>query len=167
MANCAAGVPLDRFKRLSIFAIPVFALTLAAFNAPVEVRAALGLTPGAYIIHDDPGGFLDLYEQHFKRIARSYSGVVIDGECSSACTTVLTYVSLDRICITPRAWLGFHAPTEENENGDWVTTAESTVEVMQQYPEKIRDWINANGGLKEEMIFLEGDALGKILKRCA
>lgn len=158
---------MNRFNRLSVFAIPVFALTLAAFNAPVEVRAALGFSPGDYIIQDDPGGFLDLYEQRFKRIANSYSGVVIDGECSSACTTVLTYVSLDRICVTPRAWLGFHAPTEENENGDWVPTEAGATEVMQQYPEKIRDWINANGGLKEEMIFLEGDDLGKLLKRCA
>lgn len=157
---------MNRFRNLSVFAIPLFALILAAFNAPVEVRAALGFAPGTYVIHDDPGGFLDTYEQRFRRIAKSYNGVVIDGECSSACTTVLNYVALDKICVTPRAWLGFHAPVEENEKGEWVPTEEGTREVMAQYPERIRDWIDANGGLKEEMIYLEGADLRRLLKRC-
>ncbi len=36
--------------------------------------------------------------------------VIIDGICNSACTLVLGIVPLNRICVTPRASLGFHRP---------------------------------------------------------
>ena len=35
--------------------------------------------------------------------------VIIDGICNSACTLVLGIVPLNKICVTPKASLGFHA----------------------------------------------------------
>src|SRR5947208_652457 len=51
------------------------------------------------------GPFLDLFE----RVRASGERVVIDGPCLSACTLVLSLVPEDRICVTRRAVLGFHA----------------------------------------------------------
>src|SRR6266481_5736344 len=51
------------------------------------------------------GPFLDLFE----RVRASGERVVIDGPCLSACTLVLSMVPNDRICVTRRAILGFHA----------------------------------------------------------
>src|SRR3977135_931099 len=51
------------------------------------------------------GPFLDLFE----RVRNSGERVVIDGPCLSACTLVLSMVPQNRICVTRRAILGFHA----------------------------------------------------------
>ena len=42
--------------------------------------------------------------------APSGEKVIIDGPCLSACTLVLSTVPSNRICVTKRAVLGFHAP---------------------------------------------------------
>jgi hypothetical protein len=120
----------------------------------------------AIVIKDDPGGYLHEYDERYLKIAGTTAKIVIDGECSSACTTILGYVPLERICVTEKAWLGFHAPTEEDMDGNWVKTPEGTAEIMQHYPKPVRDWIVKKGGLEEEMIYLEGAELQKILKRC-
>jgi len=119
-----------------------------------------------HVIKDDPGGYLHEYDERYQKIAGSSAQIVIDGECSSACTTILGYVPLERICVTDKAWLGFHAPTEEDASGNWVETPEGTAEVMEHYPKPVRDWITHKGGLEAEMIYLEGPELQKILKRC-
>ena len=43
--------------------------------------------------------------------------VVIDGPCLSACTMVLGVIPRDRICVTPRARLGFHAAWHPDDSG--------------------------------------------------
>jgi ClpP class serine protease len=83
----------------------------AAFIKLVLLAGALAVAPAQAEVRilDSPGGqvgpFLDLFEQ----VRASGERVVIDGPCLSACTLVLSLVPNDRICVTRRAILGFHA----------------------------------------------------------
>lgn len=142
-------------------------IALAAVLAQQTLPHSGQANAAVYIIKDDLGGYLHEYEERYLKIAGGTARIMIDGECSSACTTILGYVPLERICVTDKAWLGFHAPTEEDPNGNWVETPEGTAEVMDHYPQPVRDWIAYKGGLEEEMIYLEGAELQKILKLCS
>jgi hypothetical protein len=61
-------------------------------------------------IVSSPGGAVDAYLAAFARVRQSGERVIIDGPCLSACTLVLSTIPRNRICVTRRAVLGFHAP---------------------------------------------------------
>ena len=61
-------------------------------------------------IRSSPGGAVEAYLAAFARVRQSGQRVVIDGPCLSACTLVLSTIPRNRICVTRRAVLGFHAP---------------------------------------------------------
>ena len=56
----------------------------------------------------DHGGYVDQYKARYAKLRDSGERVIIDGICNSACTLVLGIVPLNRICVTPKASLGFH-----------------------------------------------------------
>ena len=60
-------------------------------------------------IQRDFGGRIGHYLDRYAMVRASGQRVVIDGACLSACTLVLAVVPAERICVTPRAILGFHA----------------------------------------------------------
>jgi len=92
------------FARLIFFA----ALFGAAGVMPVHAEIRILGSPGGQV-----GPFLDLFE----RVRASGEIVVIDGPCLSACTLVLSVVPNDRICVTRRAVLGFHAARSIDRRG--------------------------------------------------
>ncbi len=61
-------------------------------------------------IVSSPGGAVDAHLAAFARVRQSGERVIIDGPCLSACTLVLSTIPRNRICVTRRAVLGFHAP---------------------------------------------------------
>src|SRR6476620_3275328 len=61
-----------------------------------------------YRITRDHGGLVDAYKAKYAKIRDHGERVIIDGICNSACTLVLGIVPLNRICVTPKASLGFH-----------------------------------------------------------
>ena len=62
-----------------------------------------------YRITRDFGGLVDQYKAKYTKIRDRGERVIIDGICNSACTLVLGIVPASRICVTPKASLGFHA----------------------------------------------------------
>ena len=54
------------------------------------------------------GGLVEEYKAKYALIRDRGERVIIDGICNSACTLVLGIVPLNRVCVTPRASLGFH-----------------------------------------------------------
>src|SRR6185295_14987247 len=58
------------------------------------------------------GGRVGDYLQIFAQLRASGERIIIDGPCLSACTLVLSTIPKNRICVTRRAVLGFHAPTD-------------------------------------------------------
>jgi hypothetical protein len=99
-------------------------------------------------------------------VRESGQRVVIDGPCFSACTLVLSTVPRSRICVTPRAILGFHAARLVDQFGYQYPAPEATRVVAAAYPVKIRNWIKRHGGLTRVPIFLSGRELAALYPRC-
>ena len=82
--------------RYFIFAVAFCPPTLSSTLADVRILAS-------------PGGAVGNYLNFFSQVRRSGERVIIDGPCLSACTLVLSTIPRNRICVTSRAVLGFHA----------------------------------------------------------
>jgi hypothetical protein len=117
-------------------------------------------------IADDMGGPLGEYLLVFAAIRNAGERVMIDGGCFSACTLVTALIPGDKICITERAVLGFHAGWFENKAGERVTSPTGTRVLYEMYPPMIRNWIARQGGLGSRTIILEGRELAAIYQYC-
>jgi hypothetical protein len=134
------------------------ALVLGAFAlAPVEADVRILGSPGGQV-----GPFLDLFEQ----MRDSGERVVIDGPCLSACTLVLSMVPNNRICVTRRAVLGFHAARSMDRRGRMYSEPEASKFVLEAYPAPIRGWIRQRGGLSSRLLVLRGRELNAFYPAC-
>jgi hypothetical protein len=133
------------------------ALLGAAGVMPVQAEIRILGSPAGQV-----GPFLDLFE----RVRASGEIVVIDGPCLSACTLVLSVVPNDRICVTRRAILGFHAARSIDRRGRLYAEPEASEAVLDAYPAPVRDWIRRRGGLTSRLLLLRGRALAAIYPRC-
>ncbi|MCK1715541.1 MULTISPECIES: hypothetical protein [unclassified Bradyrhizobium] len=131
------------------------AVMFAATPAAAEIRIIQ--SPGGQV-----GTFLDLFE----KVRESGERVVIDGPCLSACTLVLSIVPGERICVTKRAALGFHAARSVDRRGRFYAEPEASEVVLQAYPGPVRDWISRHGGLTSRLLVLKGRDLAAIFSRC-
>jgi hypothetical protein len=129
------------------------ALVLPPAHADVRILAS----PGGQV-----GPFLDLFE----RVRDSGERVVIDGPCLSACTLVLSLVPNERICVTRRAVLGFHAARSIDRRGRMYAEPEASEFVLQAYPAAVRGWIRHRGGLTSRLLLLRGRELAAIYPTC-
>src|SRR5580700_10769743 len=141
------------FARSIGLAIILCALAAPAARAEVRILAS----PGGQV-----GPFLDLFE----RVRQSGERVVIDGPCLSACTLVLSLVPNDRICVTRRAVLGFHAARSIDARGRLRSEPQATDLVLSVYPRPVRDWIVQHGGLTSRVILLRGRELAALYPSC-
>ncbi len=106
-----------------------------------------------YRITRDFGGLVEEYKARYAMLRERQERVVIDGICNSACTLVLGIVPRHRICVTPRARLGFHEAYYDKRwtAGIHVVSAAGTAELMSYYPKPVKDWIARQGGLTPQM----------------
>jgi hypothetical protein len=141
--------------RPAIIKAIVLASLLAAPPAQAEVRILA--SPGGQV-----GPFLDLFE----RMRDSGERVVIDGPCLSACTLVLSMVPANRICVTRKAILGFHAARSLDRRGRTYREPEATELVLEAYPAPVRGWILRRGGLTPRLLLLRGRELAAIYPSC-
>jgi len=141
------------------FARPIgLAIILCALAVlPVRAEVRILASPGGQV-----GPFLDLFD----RVRESGERVVIDGPCLSACTLVLSIVPDDRICVTRRAVLGFHAARSIDRRGRMYAEPEASEAVLEAYPAPVRGWINSRGGLTSRLLLLRGRELAAIYPRC-
>jgi hypothetical protein len=128
----------------------------------------MGVSPAlAERINDDAGGLIDTYVQRFSRIRDSGARIMVDGQCLSACTLVLAFVPRERICVTPNAVFGFHSAWSYDAQGGEALDQKATQSLWDMYPERIRQWIRANGGLHQRMIYLRGRQLAAFYPICS
>ena len=93
-------------------------MRIAAVLAGAVVAALVMTTAQATVrIVADPGGQIGPYLEHLTALKDSGERVIIDGPCFSACTMVLGVIPQERICVTSRAKLGFHAAWNPGEDG--------------------------------------------------
>ncbi len=117
-------------------------------------------------ILSSPRGAVGQYLSLFALIRQSGERVVIDGPCYSACTLLLSTVPNERICVTPRAVLGFHAARAVDWEGRVYSAPEATRVVTAAYPAGVRAWIRRHGGLTGRAIYLRGRELAALYSRC-
>ena len=136
------------------------------------MMAALMLCAGLAAAHAEvrilssPGGRVGPFVELFEKVRESGERVVIDGPCLSACTLVLMSVPSERICVTRRAVLGFHAARSMDRRGRMYAEPKASRAVQEAYPEPVRDWISRHGGLSSRLLLLRGRELAAIYPRC-
>jgi hypothetical protein len=135
--------------------VAIAALFAAMLPARAEIRILA--SPGGAV-----GPFLDMFE----RVRQSGERVVIDGPCLSACTLVLMTIPEERICVTRRAVLGFHAARSIDRRGRMYAEPEASRAVEAAYPEPVRRWIARRGGLTSRLLLLRGRELAAMYPRC-
>jgi hypothetical protein len=138
-----------------IKAVVVAVALWTATHARAEVRILA--SPGGQV-----GPFLDMFD----RVRESGERVVIDGPCLSACTLVLSTVPSERICVTRRAVLGFHAARSIDRRGRMYAEPEASKAVLEAYPAPVRGWISRRGGLSSRLLLLRGRELAAIYPTC-
>jgi hypothetical protein len=141
----------------------------------MRMAALLGAALAALAISDasatvrikaDPGGQIGPYLENLVALRSSGERVIIDGPCLSACTMLLGVIPKSRICVTPRARLGFHAAWHPGGNGRPITSRAATQVLMDIYPEDVRAWIAQRGGLTPRMMYLSGHELAAMYQTC-
>jgi len=140
----------------SLFAFLVVA-ALTTIASPVLAEIRILSSPGGEV-----GPFLDMFEQ----VRQSGERVVIDGPCLSACTLVLSMVPSERICVTRRAVLGFHAARSIDRRGRLYAEPEASQLVLEAYPPPVRNWIEQRGGLTSRLLLLRGRELKMMYRSC-
>ena len=143
--------------RMAVMKAVLVTASLFAAIAPVRAKVRILASPGGQV-----GPFLDLFEQ----VRQSGERVVIDGPCLSACTLVLSTVPNERICVTRRAVLGFHAARSVDWRGRMYAEPEASRAVLETYPAAVRGWISRRGGLTSRLLLLRGRELAAIYPRC-
>ena len=134
--------------------------------AAVLLLVGVGASHAVVRISEDRGGRIGTYVDKYEGLRGTGETVMIDGLCASACTIVLGAVPHDKICVTSRASLGFHAAWDVGSGGRPVTNREATRMLYEMYPSSIRGWIARRGGLKPRMIFLRGRELTNMYRPC-
>jgi hypothetical protein len=145
--------------RMRMAVIKAILLTVALFaaSAPPQAEVRILASPGGQV-----GPFIDLFD----RVRDSGERVVIDGPCLSACTLVLSMVPSERICVTRRAVLGFHAARSMDRRGRMYAEPAASQAVLEAYPAPVRGWISRRGGLTSRLLLLRGRELAAIYPTC-
>jgi len=143
--------------RMAVMKTIVVAAAMSAAITPVRAEVRILASPGGQV-----GPFLELFDQ----VRATGERVVIDGPCLSACTLVLMTVPRERICVTRRAVLGFHAARSIDGRGRLYAEPEASRAVQAAYPAPVRAWISRRGGLTSRMLLLRGRELAAIYPRC-
>jgi hypothetical protein len=138
----------------------------AVLAGAVATALTTSSAQAAVVIKSDPGGQIGPYLENLAVLRGSGQKVVIDGPCLSACTMVLGVIPHERICVTPRARLGFHAAWHPAEDGHPIPSREATALLMSIYPEHVRSWISRRGGLSPRMKYLSGRELAAMYHTC-
>ena len=142
---------------MALIKLIVVSAALLAAIMPGRAEVRILASPGGQV-----GPFLELFD----RVRESGERVVIDGPCLSACTLVLMTVPAERICVTRRAVLGFHAARSIDGRGRIYAEPEASRAVQEAYPAQVRDWISRRGGLTSRLLLLRGRELAAIYPRC-
>ena len=134
----------------------------------VMVLTALASQPASAVVRiaNDAGGQIGPYLDRLATLRSSGESVIIDGPCLSACTLLLGVIPRERICVTSRASLGFHAAWKPDASGHKRPSPEGTKALWSIYPAHVRAWLTRRGGLKPNMIYLRGSELASMYTTC-
>src|SRR3977135_3113953 len=128
-------------------------------GAAIATARTLSSASATVRIVSDHGGQIGPYLEQLAALRHSGEHVVIDGPCLSACTMVLGVIPRDRICVTRRARLGFHAAWHPGNNCQRILRRGGTQLLRPVYPQDVKQWLARKGGLTPRMVYLYGRGL--------
>jgi hypothetical protein len=144
-------------RTAQLVAIPLLALALLISPKASAVEWIRG----------SHGGEVTHYLARYLLLRESGERVIIDGPCLSACTLVLSIIPDDKICVTHRAVLGFHAARLlDKKTGRTSPATEATHLIEETYPPAIQAWIERHGGLSRQLLLLRGRELAALYRSC-
>jgi hypothetical protein len=111
-------------------------------------------------IRNDRGGLLVEYAVQRRAIERSGRRIRFAGKCLSACTI---YLSVSKSCISRGASFGFHLPYGSSKNGN----VHASNFMVRSYPGWVRNWISANGGLRQRMKVMPYEYAARYIPACS
>jgi hypothetical protein len=122
------------------------------------------------ITFDPGGGVLEFFTDYAHSRARG-DRYVIDGMCISACTLITGLIPADRVCITPRASMGFHSAFTEDDEGKRKFSPEATGMLWRTYNPIIRTLLQQHGWSSPDtdqptLVWIEYDELKSLYATC-
>jgi hypothetical protein len=135
------------------------------YLAPILLILSMSNAVSAVRITNDRGGHIGSYVIKYQRLASAGESVIIDGLCASACTILLSELPRDKICVTSRAMLGFHAAWNFGPNGR-TSRSRSDLDAILYLTEAGAPLDRKAGGLRSHIIFLSGKPLRAMYRPC-
>jgi hypothetical protein len=99
---------------------------------------------GVWQIHDNVGGKIIDFMDSLSYILHEGGDVEVLGQCGSACTLVTAYIPRARLCFGKHAALAFHQARNPHDDSP---SRDASMWMMLKYPDDIRSWLNAHGGV--------------------
>lgn len=104
---------------------------------------------------NDYGGNIAAYATYFDVLKEQGESIRVNGPCASACTLFFRLPD-GRYCATEKAELQLHAGSSR--------VARDVM--LRSYPEKLRDWIDAHGGLTERWLQIRAPLIYEFVPKC-
>jgi hypothetical protein len=119
---------------------PVKCLKPDGTEEPCESRHARSKT----VLYEEPGGVVAEHWNRWRALALAGDEVEIRGTCASACTLIMAHIPNNRLCFGEAASLKFHVSRNATSGEPSIST---TQWMLNNYPQDIRRWIIARGGV--------------------
>jgi hypothetical protein len=151
----SAGLALDQ---LQIEPVTIKAQTNypAARNETDRLSAM-----GVVIIGNERGGYISEYARRTLKWREDGTLLRFTGRCDSACTLYLA-LPYEQTCISEGASFRFHAPIAGSQKARHL----AQVYMLNAYPEWVRSWIDAVGGLSEDLVTMNFEYASRYMRPC-
>ncbi len=120
------------------------------------------------VVRADYGGDVGTFSARISQYLKRKVTVRVEGDCASACT-MLAALPPSRLCVAATATFGFHQAYHPHPDLPFDASdrsEEGTAELERHYPPALRSWLDRNGGLTKDLIFLQGDDLRSVFRIC-
>jgi hypothetical protein len=157
---------VDRKDRFAGLAILLAALLMATAEAGANqvnfvARGAEREFRDAIEIGNDSGGYVAEYALRLYEMREARQKVKFVGVCDSACTLFLA-LPAEQTCIAKGAYFRFHAPSAPSASA----AAAVATYMMRKYPQWVRTWIAAQGGLSDRLATMSNSYAQNFIRTC-
>jgi hypothetical protein len=156
----------DRFARFGVLLAAVLVSTAEAAAKADQVnfgsQRAESQLGDAIEIGNDSGGFVAEYALRLYEMTAERRKVKFVGVCDSACTLFLS-LPAKQTCITEGVSFRFHAPSAPSVSAAAAVAAY----MMRKYPEWVRAWIAAQGGLSDRLVTMRYQYANRFMRTCS
>ena len=160
-------------KLVAVFALALLVLSILVGQSPAQ---------NLYIVRTDPGGRISDYLTKLNTFTADGTKIVIDGECSSACTLYIIQ-SEAQVCFTTNAVLGFHKPFARRtvDGQQSLVTDPSVIEeagriwetMVSLHREEVQEWLRRvyvpdvySGDNQNDLVIIPHSVLERAVERC-